>query len=71
MSQANKSHARQGRGVGNGYNDNWRNSPLWDNIGPRSKQDDNPETEEVKVEAVDLEDLELKERMKRLQSMAY
>lgn len=30
-----KSHAREGRGGGNGGNENWYNSQLWDNIGPR------------------------------------
>lgn len=67
MSQFNKTHARQGRGVGNGHNDNWRNSPLWDSIDKKNAV----EKEEPEVEEVKLDDLDLKARMKRLQAMAY
>lgn len=30
--------AREGRGAANGGNQNWYNSPLWDNIGPKKKK---------------------------------
>ncbi len=32
------SDAREGRGAGNGKNANWYNSPLWDNIEKKKKQ---------------------------------
>lgn len=32
------SGARDGRGAGNGKGDNWYNSPLWDNIEKKKKQ---------------------------------
>ncbi|QHJ74490.1 hypothetical protein VH12019_00163 [Vibrio phage VH1_2019] len=74
MSIHNKSHAREGRGLGNGFNDNWRNSPLWKNIGPDARKKDEPEEpkEEVKEVKVDnLDELSERERMRRLMSLAH
>ncbi|CAL9994348.1 hypothetical protein VPHK567_0367 [Vibrio phage K567] len=67
-----KSSARQGRGMGNQCSDAWHNSPLWDNIGPNAKKDGEP-VEEFKVEekVEDLSELELRDRMRRLQAMAH
>lgn len=37
---SSKTHARDGRGAGNGYNQNWHNSPLWKNIEKNKKDVD-------------------------------
>ncbi|AGN30355.1 hypothetical protein VPFG_00358 [Vibrio phage nt-1] len=74
MSQHRKSHAREGRGLGNGYNENWRNSPLWDNIGPdaKKKTSDDEQPEEVKeVKTENLDELSERERMRRLMRLAH
>jgi len=68
MSIHKKKSAREGRGMGNQCSDAWHNAPLWDNIGPDANK--NKPVEE-KVDEVKLEDLEVKERMRRLQAMAY
>jgi hypothetical protein len=48
MSMTNKSHAREGRGAGNGGNENWYNSPLWKSINEQ-KPSKEPETKEILV----------------------
>ncbi|QBX32808.1 hypothetical protein Asfd1_182 [Aeromonas phage Asfd_1] len=55
-----KSHAREGRGAANGGNENWYNSPYWDNAGPKKKVG-------VKVEAPKEEELTEEQKMKRKQ----
>ncbi|ALP47655.1 hypothetical protein phiST2_0176 [Vibrio phage phi-ST2] len=71
-----KTHAREGRGSGNGYNENWRNAPLWKNIGPNAEKiKKEAETEDAeKDEEIDkpnLDELSQRERMRRLQSIAH
>lgn len=63
-----KSHAREGRGGGNGHNDNWRNSPLWDSI---EKKGGAKKEAEVVVKQTPMEELSEKERMKRAMALAY
>lgn len=72
--QAYKTHARQGRGQGNGYNQNWMNSPLWDNID--KKQEPKEKSEVSSNENEDqcnksLDKMTLKERQKSMFSMVY
>ncbi|AAQ64377.1 hypothetical protein KVP40.0307 [Vibrio phage KVP40] len=70
-----KSHAREGRGLGNGFNDNWRNASLWKNIGPDAekikKEAEEPEEEIKEVKQENLEDLSERERMRRLMRLAH
>lgn len=67
------SDARAGRGKGNCCNSNWFDNPLWDKIGPdaRKKQDKPDEVVEEEVVVDNLDDLPLRERIRRLQSLAY
>ncbi len=75
MSIHSKSHAREGRGLGNGFNDNWRNSPLWKNIGPDARKKDEaveePKEEIKEVKTENLDELTERERMRRLMSLAH
>ncbi|CAL9995404.1 hypothetical protein VPHD479_0360 [Vibrio phage D479] len=64
-----KSHAREGRGAGNGHNEKWRNSPLWDSIEAKGGAKKEPE-EAPKVDVVE-EELTEKERMRRAMMLAY
>lgn len=61
-----KKHAREGRGAGNGHNDNWINSPLWDNISPKKPVTKQPETKRINDE-----ELTKKERIRRAMQFAY
>lgn len=79
-SQAYKTHARQGRGHGNGYNQNWMNSPLWDSIDKKqeskeskeSKESNRSETEnKEQMDNKSLDEMSLKERQKAMFSMVY
>lgn len=56
MGQHNKSFARQGRGAGNGYNQNWHNSPLWDSIKKKNAKKSDDKVEEAQSEDVKNED---------------
>lgn len=64
MTQYKKSFARESRGTGNGHNENWYNSPLWDSIGPKKKEEEHVVIEEKKDET-------LKDKQKRMYSMVY
>lgn len=78
--QAYKTHARQGRGQGNGYNQNWMNSPLWDSIDKKQEakeaKESNEKSEVSSNEKEDqsnksLDEMSLKERQKAMFSMVY
>lgn len=75
--QAYKTHARQGRGQGNGYNQNWMNSPLWDSIDKKqepnvAKEYECSETEnKERMDNKSLDEMSLKERQKAMFSMVY
>lgn len=73
-SQAYKTHARQGRGQGNGYNQNWMNSPLWDSIDKKQESKESKRSETENKEQIDnksLDEMSLKERQKAMFSMVY
>ncbi|ALP47281.1 hypothetical protein vBValMR10Z_247 [Vibrio phage vB_ValM_R10Z] len=69
-----KSHAREGRGSGNGHNENWRNAPLWKNIGPNAekiKKEAEAAEKDEEIDKPNLDELSQRERMRRLQSIAH
>lgn len=78
MGQHNKSYARQGRGAGNGYNQNWHNSPLWDSIKKKNAKKSDDKVEEAQSEDMKNEDVNednkeesLKEKQRRMFAMIH
>lgn len=69
-----KLFARQGRGASNGYNENWRNSPLWDSIEKKNENCSDSVKEEL-TEMTENEELKteetLKEKQKRMFGSVY
>ncbi|UOX40503.1 hypothetical protein UGMREWDR_CDS0190 [Aeromonas phage GomatiRiver_11] len=65
-----KKHAREGRGGANGGNQNWYNSPIWDNIGPKKKVDSSPVMETPKDEEL-TEEQKLKRKQQALMRALY
>lgn len=55
-----KAHAREGRGGANGGNENWYNSPYWDNASPKK-------TQGVVKETVSEDELSEEQKLKRKQ----
>lgn len=67
--QHKKSHAREGRGMGNGYNENWQNSPLWDSI--EKKKRDSIETKNTSAKSVPESNDDERTKIRKLYSLAY
>ena len=68
--------ARAGRGAGNGNNENWYNSPLWDNISKKKNLQKEVDSYHASCDnefqdEQELTEYELKARMKKLQALAY
>lgn len=63
--------ARVGRGAANGGNANWFNSPLWDNIEAKKKQQGEVKPD-IKPEVVSsMDELDLRARQRKAFSLAY
>ncbi|ALY07057.1 hypothetical protein VmeM32_00066 [Vibrio phage vB_VmeM-32] len=66
--QHKKSHARESRGAGNGYNENWRNSPLWDSI--EKKKTSSIETKS-NSHSISTSNNDERTKVRKLYSLAY
>lgn len=68
--------ARAGRGAGNGHNENWYNAPIWETFSAKKnmqKAVDSYEStcDNERIDEQENAEHELKQRMKKLQALAY
>ena len=63
--------ARRGRGAGNGGNSNWFNSPLWKSIEAKNNKLKSEVTNIEENKNVDLDNMDLKAKQRKMYALAY